>query len=211
MRCAVNLLPISCRHAHTRAARRRVWTAACAMMAAALIGIWGVLGASDAAVDRARQRLLASQMAHTDIERQLAVAAGRRTELLERARTLAALERAHPLPGDVAVLSAAAPEGIVLTELIVRNGSAAPAGRQPPSARPTSDAPFTLEMSGFAVSHEEVTRLIAAVRAAGAFGEIELIQASREPLHDAEVIAFKLGCRVGPEGRASRSGRVGGP
>lgn len=208
MSCAVNLLPESCHHARRRAFRRNVWTALLLSAGLLAVGSWAVLRATDQAILRLIREFDSVQMKQSELDRHLTLAARLRNELVEQARALSALRQEQPLPAQLLALTDRAPDGVVLTEI----RSAPPVAAERPARRPsnTSRAAPTkpsrraarheqpallVHMSGYALDHDELARLIDVLKAVPDWERVELLRATREPYGDGVGLAFRLECR----------------
>ena len=199
MSCAVNLLPEACHDARRRIRHRSVWVIVLSGAAVLLAGTWLVLGATGRAIVRQGQELGAVQIVQSELDRQLTLATITRNELVEQGRALLALRQDQELPEQLLALSNQAPEGVVFTE--INTGSRA--GKRPPIGRAIRNeasaaetgAGTAVSMRGYAVDHDQLTRLIAVLRRIPSWSKVELIRATREPYRGGNALAFHLECR----------------
>ena len=199
MSCAVNLLPEACHDARRRIRHRSVWTIIVAGSLVLLVGIWVVLGASDRAIVRQGQELGAVQMVQSELDRQLTLATITRNELVEKGRALLALRQEQELPAQLLALSNQTPAGVVLTQISTetRSGMRPPMGGGRKSVKSDTGGIGTgvVFMNGYAVNHDQLTRLIAVLRRIPRWSRVELVRATREPYQRGEALAFRLECR----------------
>ncbi|GAF79460.1 unnamed protein product, partial [marine sediment metagenome] len=191
---------------------------------------WLVLRATDQAVDRLTRQFAAAQTRRSELDRQLILATKIRNDLAGRGRALSALRQAHPLPAHLLALTRQAPDGVVFTEL---RGQPAGDSRQPvqfraktarlpPANTPNQEAaapaesiaatserppPLVVQMSGYAVDHDELMRLISALQRLPLWEQVVLLSATREPNDNGEVLAFRLECLQLASGPPSPSHR----
>lgn len=208
MTCAVNLLPESCRNARHRAVRRTVWTVATTTAGALVVCAWVVGQATDQALARRQAELKTVQSRQSELDHQLMLATITRNDLARQARALLSLRQEQVFPQQLLDLSSRAPEGIVLTEISAearRRTQRSPSHRAPPSG-PSEDSTQhgqvrlarLIHLSGFAVEHSQLTRLIDVLQSAEhgqRWGEVELLRAAREPFGGRPALAFQLECR----------------
>jgi len=201
--CTVNLLPESCHNARRRLVRRNAWTAVAACAFILLAGTWVALRAAGHAIDGLGDELAAVQATQVELERQLVLAATARNGLADQSRGLETLRHEQPLPRQLLAVAQRAPEGIVLTEILADSDTGggwnnarlvAPIITSQAASEPR---PLTVRISGYAVDHEELTRLIAALKDERRWEQVELLRAAREPYRQGEALAFRLECRPG--------------
>jgi len=200
MNCRVNLLPEACANASRRAARRNVWTVTVLIASLLGAGTWGVLQAADRAVGRLHAELAELQARRLELERSLASAGAYRNQLAAQARALASLRHRHPLPAQLLTLSRLAPAGILLEELrggaLAASGSFAAPGMPAEPLRAAAELPPGLvQMSGYATSHDELARFIAAVQRVPNWERVELLRAARRPERAGDALVFQLQCQ----------------
>jgi hypothetical protein len=216
MSYAVNLLPESCHNACRRTLRRNAWTVTLLSVGLLLIGTWVALGATNRTIRRLNHEFANVQIRQSELDRQLTLAIKLRNALAQRARTLAALRQEQPLPEQLLVLTRQAPRGVVFTEILTRPvGSARTSSRSPsrafpgppsrasrpeplkatPNDLPPSGGPLVVQMSGYAVDQDELTRLIDILQRVPQWERVELLRAAREPYRTGVALAFQLECR----------------
>jgi len=211
MSCAVNLLPESCHNAHVRAVHRNVWTGILVSAGLLVVGTWVALRASDHALGRLGRELNGLQLKQSELDRQSTLATRIRNDLVSQGRALCALRQEHALPAQLLQLARTAPAGIVLTQISTNGSGRAgpPGGTQPNLLRPpaaSTGRPQTAtaatertgrvaSMRGYAVNHDELTRLIEALQHISQWNRVELLRAAREPYRASTALAFQLECR----------------
>jgi hypothetical protein len=223
MTCAVNLLPESCHNARQRAIRRNAWTGIVIAAALLVLGSWPAVRATNRSISRLSGELGSVQAKQSELERQSLRAAIVRSNLLAQGRALTALRQSHPLSARLLQLTELTPSGVVFTEIQgvapqrelepaparpapqmpakTANPSASlRAGKQAPPKLQTvlagqDKAPLVVQMTGFAVDHDELTRLIDALEKVPQWGQVKLVRATREPYGNGIALAFQLECR----------------
>ncbi len=202
MSTSVNLVPLVCLHARARAKRRNTWTFLTLGAGVFVLSVWLVSGTASSAVNSASRRLGEAQARQLALNHELADATGARTALIDQLRLLSDLQQEQPWARRLAVLAAEIPPGVVLTQVTVdaralrspasseRNTSAAVAG---PAGRRQSQ-PLTVQLSGVAVDHDELARLIETLRRSEGWGQVELTRADRRPFLNGLAVAFQLQC-----------------
>jgi Tfp pilus assembly protein PilN len=207
MSTSVNLVPLVCLHARARAKRRNTWTFLTLGAGVFVLSVWLVSGTASSAVKRASRRLGEVQARQLTLNHELADATGARTALIDQLRLLSDMQQEQPWARRLAVLAAGIPPGVVLTQVTV-NAQAlrSPAARPKPAAeRNTSAAvadpagrrqsqPLTVQVSGVAVDHDELARLIETLRRSEGWGQVELTRADRRPFLNGLAVAFQLQC-----------------
>ena len=211
MSCAVNLLPDSCHNARRRAVRRNAWTAVVTAAGALLVCAWLVTHATDHALARLDGELGGVRARQSQLDRQLTLATITRNDLARRARALLALRQEQAVPGQLLALSSRAPGGVLFTE--IRGETVVDAerfSRYRPGAPPAPSAErcgkgrheespsLLVDMCGYAIDHDELTRLIDVLQSAAGgprWEQVELLRAAREPYRGGEALAFQLECR----------------
>ncbi len=215
MSTSVNLVPLVCLHARARAKRRNTWTFLTLGAGVFVLSVWLVSGTASSAVNRASRRLGEAQARQLALNHELADATGARTALIDQLRLLSDMQQEQPWARRLAVLAAEIPPGVVLTQVTVDAQalrSPASSERRSPPARPapaaernTSPAvagpagrrqsqPLTVQLSGVAVDHDELARLIETLRRSEGWGQVELIRADRRPFLNGLAVAFQLQC-----------------
>ena len=208
MTCAVNLLPESCHNARRRAVRRSVWVVVATAASMLLVCAWVMGRATNYALLRLERELDSVQVRQSELGRQLTLATVTRNDLARRARALLALRQEQAVPEQLLTLTSRAPNGVVLTEIraapaaetgrSARSRAAAPSaeiGAEGPHEKPPS---LLVHMSGYALEHDELTRLIDILQSADVgrrWEQVELLRAAREPYRGDEALAFRLECR----------------
>jgi hypothetical protein len=215
MTCAVNLLPESCHNARQRAIRRNAWTGIVVAAGLLVLGSWPAVRATNRTITRLNGELGGVQVKQSELERQSLRAAIVRGGLLAQGRALMALRQSHPLPARLLQLAELTPSGVVFTEIsgvaLQRELESAPARPTPQApaktgkknARPKPQtafaaqpkAPLVVQMTGFAVDHDELTRLIDALENVPQWGQVTLVRATQEPYGNGLAVAFQLECR----------------
>lgn len=205
---ALDLLPHSCHSARRRMVRRNAWTVVVTISGLLLAGAWLVLRVSDHVIERSNRELDAVQIRQAELDRQLTLATMVRNDLAERGRVLCILRQEQLLPEQLLTLTQQVPDGVVFTEIAAEPalGSARPsrpragASRANP-AETTAKAPrpesssLLVRLRGYAIDHNELTRLIDVLQRVPRWEQAELLRAAREPYGDGEVLAFQLECQ----------------
>jgi len=204
---SVNLLPESCHNARRRVVRRNTWTAVALCAALLVLGTWMALHATNRAMLQLDRDFATAQGKQAELGRQLALATNVRNGLAQRARALSILRQDQRLPQQLLTLAQQAPDGVVFTEIL-----AEPAGRprlltrpparalSPAAGEPQKDrahdkpAPLVVRMAGYAVNHDELTRLIDALQHIPRWERVELLRAARKPYRTGVALAFRLEC-----------------
>jgi len=214
MSIAVNLLPAACAFVRVRSRRLRGWCAAGALSVLIFAGAWLFRVGAGRAADRMSERVVYLETRQADVQRHLALVFRDRNQILNRVRHLAALNQEEPLPAQLVELARAIPEGVFLTEFQGRSTAQAsatlapsPAAAAPPGAkapaRPAKNAPprpdpvpvRTATVSGYALTHADVTQMIELIRRVHAFDRVELQKSSAERFRDVDAIAFRIECQ----------------
>jgi hypothetical protein len=201
--CAVNLLPQEWVESHARSRRRNAWIVACVLGAALLTCLLVAGQTANRSTQGLRVRLGDLRSTATDLDRRLASAVGQRNMLAQQARAICALNGGRRMAQDLAALAAAVPDGAALSELRVqRLGAPSKDARGQPAVgteakTAAGEAGWQIELSGSALSAEEVTALIGGLRGAAGWSQIDLVEAVRKPLFDGEGVAFRIRCVVG--------------
>lgn len=212
MICAVNLLPESCHAARHRLVRRNAWSVVVLCAGVLVFGTWIALRATDRSVHRLNREHESLQAKQSELDRQLTLAIRSRNELAQRARALTALRQELALPQQLLTLAREAPEGVVLMEIqsLVQAGDrslASPPTTSPRAGSGTAGAqalqrpggrgpePPVVQMTGYAVDHDQLTRLIEALQRIEHWEQIELLRVNREPYLGGMALAFRLECR----------------
>jgi Tfp pilus assembly protein PilN len=207
MSYAVNLLPESCHNARRRARRRNAWTGILLSAGLLVIGTWAALSAADRAIQRLTREIAGLQARQSELDRQSTLAARLRNDLAQQGRALAALRQEHLLPGQLLTLAREAPGGIVLTEIRTQSaGRPRPAiPVRPQTARASTVRPQraglgdqgaagAVQVNGYAIDHDELTRLIGTIQRIPQWEQVELLRAGREPYRSGMALAFQLEC-----------------
>ena len=216
--CSVNLLPESCHNARQRAVRRNRWTVTVLSAALLVVGAWIALGATHQAILGLHRQLVTEQARHAELDRRLLLATRNRDSLVQRANALVGLRQQQCdrpfLPEQLVSLAQLAPEGVVFEEISgapVTHPNEGPARpTHPPGANPDAPTPqspgpvlavqikpeaLVVRLSGFALDHQQLARLIEALRHVPQWDDVELLRAAREPYLQSEALAFRLECR----------------
>jgi Tfp pilus assembly protein PilN len=204
---ALDLLPESCHSTRRRLARRNAWSVVLTFAGLLLAGAWLVLRVSDHVIDRSNRELAAIQIRQSELDRQLTLATMARNDLAERARVLSTLRQEQLLPQQLLTLSQQLPDGVVFTEIAaepaLRPGRFSPyRPAAPPANAPETTAndpspqpvPLLVRLRGYAVEHNDLTRLIDVLQRVPRWEHVELLRAAREPYGDGEALAFQLEC-----------------
>jgi hypothetical protein len=208
MICAVDLLPESCHNVRQRIRRRNVWVVVLTIAGLLLAGAWLILCVSDHVIGRSQRELEVLQARQSELNRQLTLATITRNRLAEQGRALSALRHEQPLPQQLLLLSEQAPSGVVFGEISTaaapgpgrssrpRSRSAQPAPVQTPATenQPTQPAQI-VRMRGYAIDHNELTRLIDVLQHVPQWQQVELLRAAREPYGSTQALAFQIECR----------------
>lgn len=209
MSASVNLVPQSCRIARQRSARRNRWIAV-ATSGALMLALGGFVRISiSGAVSESGERLAHLQARQLDLDRQLGMVLRTRAALYEQVRSIAALRHSQPTPEQFVALAAAAPDGVLLTDLRAeaavapvepqRQKSAAPvaAAAKPgsPASQPVATPLRSIHLTGYALNHEQLNELIENMRRIPNWHHVELLRAARESYGGGEAIAFRVECR----------------
>jgi hypothetical protein len=216
---AVNLLPEACHNARRRAVRRNGWTVVGLTAGLLVVGAWIALGATNHVILGLHRQLVAEEAKHAELDRQLMVATTHRDQLVKRAQALAALRQQHydcpRIPEQLLALARLAPDGVVFTDIsgtrTSRNAEGPAPSARPRSATPVTGSPaaepakaararpgaepLSVRLSGYALDHQQLARLIEALRQVPQWEEPELLRAAREPYHRSEALAFRIECR----------------
>jgi len=205
---ALDLLPHSCHSARRRTVRRNAWTVLVTIAGLLLVGAWLVLRVSDRVIERSNRDLAAVQVRQSELDRQLTLATMVRNNFAERARVLCTLRQEQLLPQQWLTLTQQLPDGVVFTEISaeplrgLRRPSrprAGAASTNPPestaNAPPQQPASLLIRLRGYAVDHNELTRLIDVLQRVPRWEQVELLRAAREPYADGEALAFQLECQ----------------
>lgn len=208
MTATLDLLPESCHSARRRMVRRNAWTVVVTIAGLLLAGAWLALRVSDRVIEQSNRELGAVQVRQSELDRQLTLATVARNDLAERGRVLSTLRQEQLLPEQLLALSAQAPDGVVLTEIGAepalgpRRRSRRQAGASRVGAvEATGDGPrqesssLAVRMRGYAVDHNELTRLIDVLQRVPQWERVELLRAAREPYRDGEALGFQLECQ----------------
>jgi hypothetical protein len=213
MNRAVNLLPESCHNARRRARRRNVWTIFTLSAGLLVIGAWVALCATDRTLSDLNGQFAIAECKQAELERRLTLATKLRDDLVQRARTLAALRQEQPLPAQLLMLTRQAPTGVVFTEIsavtaasgrsaarpfstrarVVRHGQSG-SHPAPPHGPSVTSEPLVVRMSGYAVDHDQLARLIHVLQRVPQWERVELLAAAREPYRTGMALAFELEC-----------------
>ncbi len=214
MSCAVNLLPESCHNARRRARRRNAWSVAVVSAGLLVVGTWVAFRATDRTLLWLNRQLASAQSKQCELDRQLTLATRLRNDLTRRARTLAALRQEHLLPEQLLTLTRQAPAGVVFTEITAHPATGARTAARPGSRafravgsrwspprstvshdQSAANGPLIVQMSGYAVDHDQLTRLIGVLQRVPQWEQVELLGAAREPYRTGTALAFQLECR----------------
>jgi Tfp pilus assembly protein PilN len=207
MNASVNLVPQACRIARQRIVRRNRWGAVSLTCALAAASGAFVRYSSSAALEQAGARLTHLQARQADLDRQLAVHLRSRAALLDRARSLSTLRQSLSVPEQLVALAAAAPNGVVLTELRAEAAPPPATAKPPPPAtsaqpraaraasQPIATPTRRIGLNGLALDHERLTQLMESIRRVPLWQNVELLRAAREPLPGGHAIAFRLECQ----------------
>jgi Tfp pilus assembly protein PilN len=216
MSTSVNLVPLDCLHARVRSKRRNTWTVLTLGAGVFVLSVWLVSGTASNAVNRVGQHLGETRARQSVLDGELANANASRTALIERLGLLSGLQQEQPWAGRLAVLAARIPPGVVLTHVtagdqVPRSPAAQPlASLVRPAAAGERDASvaagsrqrgqsLAVQLSGVAVDHDELARLIEALRGSEGWGQVKLIRAARQPFLNGLAVGFQLQCeRRGP-------------
>jgi hypothetical protein len=194
---ALNLVPVDCLESWARRRRVTIWTSVCLVAVVATIVAAGHCWSTGRSLARLEKHVAETLARQSDLDRALERAAADHDALLARAEAVASLRRPHALPGQLAELSNHAPEGVVF-ERIDFNSQTSRTNPRPSvvaadGGRPAGGA-ITTEMTGYAVSHQELDRLIKVIHTIPQWRQVRLLRAASEPYLTGQAIAFHLVC-----------------
>lgn len=215
MSCSVNLVPPARAQARERLRRRRAWLGVAAAGVLALGAGMAMQHVAGAGLVRLSRRVDALEAEHSDVQRRLLTADGRRTALLQKLEVMAEARRPQPWARRLAELARAAPEGVYLREMRLaaadlENGAATAAGLasaatrapavagagQPVPVTPPAPGHTEVRLLGYALDHAALLRLLNVLQDFPDFQQVELVRATLEPHGGGVAVAFELACRT---------------
>lgn len=194
---SLNLVPVDCLESWARRRRVTFWTSVCLIATVATIVAAGQCWNSGRSIARLESHVAETLARQSDLERSLVLAGGQHDALLARAEAVASLQQPHDLPDQLTTLSNVAPDGVVFARIDVRAAPSQIKPRMdvnPANSGPSAASVTTTEMTGYAVSHQELDRLINVIHTIPQWRQVRLLRAASEPYLTGQAIAFHLVC-----------------
>ncbi|WP_241180012.1 PilN domain-containing protein [Humisphaera borealis] len=209
---ALNLIPFHRLESRRRRSLRRGWVVGCACYGALV----AAAGAAALAIDTHSGSDLQArlQTAGTEVDRASAEVAGFRTEL-DRVQSLLRSSRAIAEQPDwsslLALMATKAGQDVTLKGCSVRPRQVpSPTAGVPKPASPSSpksvkpaaiDPTLLVNVAGLGASQAAVSQFALRLEGTGLFGRVTLLDTTREPFADKQLVSFRIECTLAEPGK----------
>ncbi len=203
MSAGVNLVPHAFLRARRRSRRRNAWLAVVAATAFLFLMGWGGQRLAAHALHTVEYQVENIEQQRSDVQRQLLMAAGRRSELVDQLRTVTESRRPQPWAQRLTTLTDVVPAGVLITSIDIGTGGRVVVGnRRPPRGPANTAANATdhnlqpVQMRGHALDHGALIQMLNTLQQLPGWTQVELVRATLGPFRTGAAVAFELDCQT---------------